>query len=114
MFGFVSLADMQQLVKQRFNIMTGWLFVCAALLLGSFGIYLGRFLRWNSWDVVTKPQKLAADILEPLVRPLEHVGTYGFTGLLTAFLLLAYVTLYYFRPNNAGGFSHGTSGSERG
>jgi uncharacterized membrane protein len=52
-------------VKQRFNIMTGWLFVCAALLLGSFGIYLGRFLRWNSWDVVTEPQKLASDILGP-------------------------------------------------
>ncbi len=101
MFGFVSLSDMQQLVKQRFNAVTGWLFAYAALLLGSFGIYLGRFLHWNSWDVITEPQKLAWDILERLVNPLEHLSTYGFTVLLTAFLLLAYLMLQYFRPRES-------------
>jgi uncharacterized membrane protein len=101
MFGFVSLSDMQQLVRQRFNTATGWLFACTALALGSFGIYLGRFLRWNSWDILTEPQKLASDILEPLLNPLDHVGTYGFTVLLTAFLLLAYLMLQYFRPKES-------------
>lgn len=101
MFGFVSLSDMQQLVRQRFNTATGWLFVCAALLLGSFGVYLGRFLRWNSWDVLTEPRQLAWDIVERLVNPLEHVGTYGFTVLLTAFLLLAYLMLQYFKPKES-------------
>jgi uncharacterized membrane protein len=101
MFGFVSLSDMQQLVKQRFNAATGWLFACAALALGSFGIYLGRFLRWNSWDVLTEPQKLAWDIVERLVNPLEHTSAYGFTVLLTAFLLLAYLMLQYFRPKES-------------
>jgi uncharacterized membrane protein len=101
MFGFVSLSDMQQLVKQRFNAITGWLFAFAALLLGSFGIYLGRFLRWNSWDVLTEPRQLAWDIAERLVNPLEHVGTYGFTVLLTAFLLLAYLMLQSFRPKES-------------
>jgi uncharacterized membrane protein len=101
MFGFVSLSDMQQLVKQRFNAVTGWLFACGALLLGSFGIYLGRFLRWNSWDIITEPQKLAWDIVERLANPLEHLGTYGFTVLLTAFLLLAYLMMQYFRPRES-------------
>jgi uncharacterized membrane protein len=101
MFGFVSLSDMQQLIRQRFNAATGWLFACAALLLGSFGIYLGRFLRWNSWDVLTEPQQLAGDILERVVNPLAHVGAYGFTVLLTAFLLLAYLMLQYFRPKES-------------
>jgi uncharacterized membrane protein len=101
MFGFVSLSDMQQLVKQRFNATTGWLFACAALLLGSFGIYLGRFLRWNSWDVLTQPQQLAWDILERVGNPLAHVGAYGFTVLLTAFLLLAYLMLQYFKPKES-------------
>jgi uncharacterized membrane protein len=101
MFGFVSLSDMQQLVRQRFNVTTGWLFACAALALGSFGIYLGRFLRWNSWDILTEPQKLVSDILEPLLNPLDHIGTYGFTVLLTAFLLLAYLMLQYFKPKES-------------
>jgi uncharacterized membrane protein len=99
MFGFVSLADMQQLVKQRFNATTGWLFACMALALGSFGIYLGRFLRWNSWDIITEPKQLAWDILERVVNPVAHVGAYGFTLLLTAFLLLAYLMLQYFKSN---------------
>lgn len=98
MFGFVSLFNMQQLVVQRFNATAGWLFVNAALLLGSFGIYLGRFLRWNSWDVLTEPEQLAWDVIEPLVNPLEHIGTYGFTLSLTVFLLLAYLMLHYFKP----------------
>jgi uncharacterized membrane protein len=101
MFGFVSLSDMQQLVKQRFNAATGWLFACAALLLSSFGIYLGRFLRWNSWDVLTEPQQLVRDILERVVNPLAHVSAYGFTVLLTAFLLLAYLMLQYFKPKES-------------
>jgi uncharacterized membrane protein len=101
MFGFVSLADMQRLIRERFNAATGWLFACVALALGSFGIYLGRFLRWNSWDIVTEPKQLAWDILERLSNPLAHLGTYGFTVLLTAFLLLAYLMLQYFRPKDA-------------
>jgi uncharacterized membrane protein len=99
MFGFVSLADMQRLIRERFNATVGWLFATAALALGSFGIYLGRFLRWNSWDVIAKPKGLAWDIVERVANPLEHVGTFGFTVLLTAFLLLAYLTVQFFRPN---------------
>jgi uncharacterized membrane protein len=98
MFGFVSLADMQSLIRQKFNAATGWLFACVALALGSFGIYLGRFLRWNSWDILTEPRQLAWDILERVLNPLSHVGTYGFTLLFTAFLVLAYAILQYFRP----------------
>jgi uncharacterized membrane protein len=98
MFGFVSLADMQRLIQGRFNKTVGWLFATAALALGSFGIYLGRFLRWNSWDVITEPRQLAWDILERVTNPFDHLGTVGFTVLLTAFLLLAYLTLQFFRP----------------
>lgn len=99
MFGFVSLADMQRLIQGRFNAVVGWLFAIVALALGSFGIYLGRFLRWNSWDVITEPKQLAWDIVERVTNPLAHIGTFGFTMLLTAFLLLAYLTLQFFRPN---------------
>jgi uncharacterized membrane protein len=99
MFGFVSLADMQRLIQQRFNATVGWLFAVAAVLLGSFGIYLGRFLRWNSWDVITEPRQLAWDIFERVANPLAYTHTFGFTVLLAAFLLLAYLTLQFFRPS---------------
>ena len=97
MLGFVSLADMQYLMTQRFNHSVGWVFVFLALFLGSFGIYLGRFLRWNSWDVMTQPKSLLKDIIEPLINPLSHISTYGFTLLLTTFLLLAYLMMHFFQ-----------------
>jgi uncharacterized membrane protein len=99
MFGFVSLSDMQRLIQERFNASIGWLFAVIALGLGSFGIYLGRFLRWNSWDVFTEPRQLAWDILERVANPLAYAHTFGFTVLLAAFLLLAYLTLQFFRPS---------------
>ncbi len=97
MLGFVSLADMQHLMSKRFNQTVGWVFALLALSLGSFGIYLGRFLRWNSWDVMTQPTGLLQDIVDQIINPLSNITTYGFTLLLTVFLLLAYLTLYFFQ-----------------
>jgi uncharacterized membrane protein len=56
--GFVSVLLLQSLVAQRYGRLVSWGFVMAIVGLSSFGIYLGRFLRFNSWDVVAKPGQL--------------------------------------------------------
>lgn len=63
------------------------------LLASSFGIYLGRFLRWNSWDVLNNPEGLLMDIVDRVVHPLSHLTTFGVTFGLSGFLFLAYLTL---------------------
>jgi uncharacterized membrane protein len=62
--------------------------------LSAFGIYLGRFLRWNSWDVFYAPQTLLSDIWSRMRHPLEHPQTYSVTLLLAAFLVVAYLGLF--------------------
>ena len=42
MLAYASLSDMQRLVQQRLGFWSGWAFATVALLLSSFGIYLGR------------------------------------------------------------------------
>jgi uncharacterized membrane protein len=59
------------------------------LALGSFGIYLGRFLRLNSWDVVSRPFKLAGDI-SSLVKPQSSTEVIAFSITFFFFSLAAY------------------------
>lgn len=60
--GCLSLYLMQLFVRQIFGWRRAWLFAGGMLALGSLGIYLGRFLRLNSWDVITRPSKLLGDV----------------------------------------------------
>ena len=91
--GFTSLYVVQQMVGCWTNSTVGWLFAVLTIAATSFGIYLGRFLRWNSWDVLTDPSGLLFDIVHRFVDPLSHPRTLGVTLILSAFLLLAYVTI---------------------
>ena len=92
--GFVSLYLMQSLVIRMFGRAAGWLFVGGSACLCSFGIYLGRFLRFNSWDVLLRPDKIYRGIDNWMDTQVPGVSSGGFLILFTAFLFVAYVMLY--------------------
>ena len=96
MVGYASLFDIQMVLSQRFNTVVGWLVALASLTLAGFGIYLGRYLRWNSWDVVSSPEELMHDISVRITDPMAHPHTYGVTLVFSAFLVLGYVLLFQF------------------
>src|ERR1041385_3045231 len=58
--GFISLHRMQAVVVRRHGSLTGWAFVLTVAFLSGFGVYLGRFERWNSWGVLVNPAGLLA------------------------------------------------------
>lgn len=100
MLGFASLRQVQvevldQLGSWRSQILTGGL-----LLLTSFGVYLGRYLRWNSWDLITRPWEIITDVLELILHPLDHLRSTGFTLCMGLFLVLAYMS--YSRKESGG------------
>lgn len=78
-YGFISLLDIERLLLERFGRPWVAVFIAFLLFLSSFGIYLGRFLRWNSWDVVQAPMSLLYDIAVRLADPLSHSRTWGVT-----------------------------------
>ncbi|MCP4422859.1 MAG: DUF1361 domain-containing protein [Chloroflexi bacterium] len=88
--GVVSLYLMHELVAERYGRIPSWLFVIAATGLSGYGVYVGRFLRWNSWDIFTQPGALAYDMLASLANP----KTYAVSLSLTALMLFAYVIMY--------------------
>lgn len=82
---YVSLTLLHLRVRAAFGRAAGWGFVVLMLGLGSFGIYVGRFFRWNSWDVFTRPWKPMGDLVKLVEFPtLKQVAAFS-----TAFFLLS-------------------------
>jgi uncharacterized membrane protein len=96
MLGFASLYLMQTVVRQWLGVAAGWIFAFVAIALGSLGIYLGRFLRLNSWDALEHPSVLPR-ILHAVARdPFAYQEAIGVTVLFTVVLSFAYFLLYNF------------------
>jgi uncharacterized membrane protein len=96
LLGFLSIFVMQGVVRRAFGPVWGWMLVGTSLAASSFGIYLGRSLRWNSWDFVVRPGALLEDIWARITDPLAYPRGVGMTLALTAVLWMGYLTLYAF------------------
>lgn len=87
----VSLRTMQSVVRAHANGVASWVFVAIALGLSGVGVYLGRFERWNSWDLLLHPDKVLRDLAVPLMNPLHNPRFVGFSLMFTALLLVIYL-----------------------
>jgi uncharacterized membrane protein len=96
LLGFLSIFVMQGVIRRRFGPVWGWVLVGGSLAASSFGIYLGRSLRWNSWDFLVRPGALLEDIWARIADPLAYPRGVGMTLALTAVLWTGYLTLYAF------------------
>ena len=94
LLGMVSLFLMQEIIRREFGRWVGWAFVAVVTGLSSAGIYMGRFLRWNSWDILQNPAGLAMYTFERMLDP--SLQAIGFTTLFATFFLFLYITLYTF------------------
>lgn len=94
--GFASLWLVQGVVTARFGAWIGWLAAIFSLLAAGFGIYLGRFQRWNSWDVLVNPLGLAREILFGLTHPWAYPKAIVVTLLFASFMVIAYSTMHLF------------------
>jgi len=63
-------------------------------LLSGLGIYIGRFLRWNSWDVIFHPFERLRDFLYYATHP--SLQSIIFISVFSAFFIFIYITLYAF------------------
>ncbi len=70
--------------------------IVGVLLFGSsFGIYVGRFLRWNSWDAIYRSSDVIGSFTDIIVSPSQHLEAYGITFLLSVYLLILYAGFVY-------------------
>ncbi len=96
--GYISLYLFHLQLKRRLPATTARNMVGIILLLCSFAIYLGRELRWNTWDVIFNPAGILFDISDRIVKPATYPEMFVVTGIF--FVLLA--GLYYVLWNIVG------------
>ena len=102
LLGVVSLRPMQEIVARTMGSRVGWLFVVLVTLAGSIGIYLGRFLRWNSWNVFQAPLVLADTGWDRVSQPDAGELMLGFAILFALLFPFVYATVYLLsRPRDA-------------
>jgi uncharacterized membrane protein len=92
--GFLSLYLMQATVKAEAGSLTSWLFIAAVAGLSGFGIYLGRFLRFNSWDVIVSPFRVYRGVGRWVAEPFSQPAPFAFPFLFAVFLFISYLVLY--------------------
>jgi uncharacterized membrane protein len=93
MMAFISLHRVEQYLHRNVNKNILAPLVILILFLGSFGVYLGRFLRWNSWDILSNPFQLLLSICQRVIFPFDHGRTWGVTVILTIFFYLLYISI---------------------
>jgi len=97
MFGFMSLWDIEKIIGRKISIKYMPVVSLGLLFLGSFGVYLGRFLRWNSWDIIKEPFNLFYDIGNKVLNPLENKGVWGMTFMMFIFLSMVYFSFRFIK-----------------
>jgi uncharacterized membrane protein len=90
LFGFLSLWNIEHILSKYMKQKYISALSIFLLFLGSFGIYLGRYLRWNSWDIINNPFQLAYDIGDRFINPFIHPRAWGITILMGLFLSMLY------------------------
>ena len=94
LIGYISLMDVHATIERRFGFTAGWLLASSSLMLCGFGIYLGRFLRWNSWDALTRPLDFARTVIGQFADAGPHPHPVPVTLIFGGGLVIGYVALH--------------------
>ncbi|MBV6439938.1 MAG: DUF1361 domain-containing protein [Haliscomenobacteraceae bacterium CHB4] len=100
--GLLSLYEIHIVLKRWFSKTLANFLLLSTIGLCGFGVWLGRFQRWNSWDIVTRPEALLRDIADTFSTRHELMHAAGISTLLSGILLVGYGLLTAMLENRAG------------
>ena len=92
--GYISLYIVHKELLKRIYYRYAHLIIGLILLLCSFAIYLGRYLRWNSWDVITNPAGILFDVTDTVISPSTHPEVFATTASFFLLLLSMYIVIW--------------------
>lgn len=93
MLAYLSLSQVEAFLHSKFNDQKTKIIISGCLVVSTFGVYVGRFLRWNSWDILFNSFGLAFELSQHVINPFQHPRTWSMTILLSVFFTLFYFIL---------------------
>jgi uncharacterized membrane protein len=91
--GILSLGRVETILRLRWKKQFSIFFVFAVMWLCAFGVYIGRYLRFNSWDIITNPFSLMGEIIGMVVHPFHNEYAWGMILCYGVFMTVLYLTL---------------------
>jgi uncharacterized membrane protein len=101
LLALISLLLMHDVARGLVGTVAAWAGIAAVLVLSSFGVYVGRVQRWNSWDVFVRPDSLLAEIARVAVDPLGHPKPIAVMVAFTCVLSVCYLVFYAFARSSS-------------
>jgi len=89
LLGVLSIRKMEMLLASKGKFISA-VVICAVMWLNAFGIYIGRFLRFNSWDVIANPFTLFGEISEIIFNPYDYRYVWGMSFCFAVFMIILY------------------------
>jgi uncharacterized membrane protein len=93
LLGILSVRHIEKIVHKNFNQRNELLFLYPVMWLNALGVYVGRYLRFNTWDVITNPFLLLRDIANVLLHPFADRYASGMICCFSILLTLIYLML---------------------
>lgn len=93
LFGVISVRQMEKTIEQFSGRSFGMFFILPVMFMNGLGVYIGRYLRFNSWDVIANPLQLAKDIIYLFIHPLRNGMDWGMILCYTMLMTIIYTAI---------------------
>lgn len=91
--GILSVRQMEKMTQLQVRFKSEFFFIFPIMFLNAFGVYVGRYLRFNSWDVLASPFGLIREIAEILLHPVTYHAAWGMIGCYSVLMTIMYITI---------------------
>lgn len=89
-FTLISLQMMSDILRRKFGKNIERILISISIFASGFGVYLGRYQRFNSWDIIHRPGNLFLEVADRFVHPFDHPRTWAMTIIVGVFLHILY------------------------
>jgi len=91
--GILSVRQMERVFEKKYRKKPGMLFIVPVMALNGLGVFVGRYLRFNSWDIFTDPFQLTREMLYLFIHPIRSRFDWSMIVCYTLLLILFYYTI---------------------